>query len=606
MSVGDVEKGPVSSSSLASLSRCRQIIAAVSFETPSEGKGKKNEEKGRERDKRKAKTKKTGEEEEEEGENEMSQDLATGPSLPKRSNSPIIPDDATMRAFISSVPERLASVRQDARQDRSKIQKLRQVTKEYCERYLSIIEEHSALLSETVMVDLLRIPSNDPGLFREFPQLRKRLVKGISLLWATWSEDSVRIVALLALHAMVSRYGSLREVTLRSMYTAYGRACRTLTAHTLGQASLLLNGLTEVFALAPSEGTELGVRALRQMATLLQQAIKHPLKENMRKLFCWRYVSLVRFWGHLLATQSTTSKDKKEVRVRMSEKRPSLYITKLLAPFTGILASLANLQFSPRHFPFAFHLVATALELLDAAESIVPVTHCLLRIIRHVSRQPLYRLEMRKAAYDLVAILKVSQSEVNSKGYLEAVVEEAFYYLLKIMAAMPRHLFSELVLPICSDLKMIAKEPKVDRTLRKQVEGHLTKLNQQTKEVIHWRQAHNLTPSSLAGMANVPLPEKCHVIDAYLANIEKVRLMKKKLLANKQDDEDLDSKPTGMTREHQKAGDAVAAGKKRTKTAPVKLENKRKSRKTSASKHSNTKQAVARDEEDIIEDFIVD
>lgn len=602
MSVGEVEKGPLSlSSTLAGLSRCRQIIAAVSFETPSEEKVKgKDKEKKKNESARKKKTSKTREE----GESGTSQELDAEPSSSKKSNAPILPDDATLRAFISSVPEMLASA-QSAHRDRSKIQKLQQAIKEYCERYLSIIEEHSTFLSETTMVDFLRVPSSNPELFREFPQLRKRLVKGISLLWATWPEDSVRIVALLALHAMVSRYGTLREVALRSMYTAYGRACRTLTAHTLGQASLLLNGLVEIFALAPSEGAELGLRALRQMAALLQQAIKHPLKENMRKLLCWRYVSLLRFWGHLLATQSITSKGK-ERRVVMTEERSSPYIKKLLTPFTGILASLANLQFSPRHFPFVFHLVAAALELLETAGSIVPVTHCLLRIIRHISRQPLYRLEMHKAAYDLVAILKVSQSEINNKGYLEAVAEEAFYYILKFLAAAPRHLFSELALPICSDLKMIVKEPKADRTLRKQIEGHLAKINQQRREVVDWRRTQDLTPSSLAGKANVLLPEKCHIIDAYLTNLEKVRLMKKKLLADKQDDEELDPRLAKRTHEHQKSRDTATVEKKRAKIAPVKLENKRKSRKTAVSKHSSAKQVVSRNEEDIIEDFIVD
>jgi nucleolar complex protein 2 len=443
----------------------------------------------------------------------------------------------------------------------------------------------------------MRVLAESGILFREFPLLRKRMLRATISVWSSWPSDAVRVVALLTLHQLCRKYGKLLEGCIKVMYQQYATSCRALSMHNLGQAALLLNGLVEMFTIQPEKGVIFGTRALRQMASLIQQATKRPDKENVRKVICWQFIALIRFWCCLLA-------------VELEKNSNSPYKT-LLHPLCNMLACLLSFQTTPRYFGFHFHCIASAADLSTRAGCVIPIAASLLKIIAHISKQPLYKLETKKAAYDLVALYKVTKSETSTKGYLECVGDEALFYLLQFLARQAGSLtFPEVASPILSTLKNIINGSvniKVDRTYKKQVEGHIIKITQQMKEIEMLRVKEAITPAVLAAGRTFEIPESHQPLLTYVTNLEKVRNVKRKLLASAAQEVD-QADEIEPSKKKRSASDKVQKTKSKEAIVPKKrkiAQNPPTSTKIKGEK-TRKKRATQRGDEDIVEDFVLD
>lgn len=306
-------------------------------------------------------------------------------------------------AFVHLVPTVLRKHISESVSNGRKNLKQSALVRQFCDRAVEFLEDPDGL-PEEVLRELLRSMPSSLAIFKDYPLLRKRLLLALASIWSTSPSESMRVVALLALHGICSKNSKLASIALKVMYRRYKSSCSTLSAHNLGQAGLLLNGLVEIFSVCPERATSVGTRSLRQMALLLQQATKRPSKENLKKVLCWQFVSCIRFWARLLISRPQKSSD--------------IVKKTLLFPFASLLTCLLAFQFTPRLFGFHFHCIAVAIELNVHCGVKIPIASSLLKIVAHVAKQPLHKLETKKACYDLVALYKVSKSEINTKGYL--------------------------------------------------------------------------------------------------------------------------------------------------------------------------------------------
>ncbi|PJF18492.1 hypothetical protein PSACC_01700 [Paramicrosporidium saccamoebae] len=504
----------------------------------------------------------------------------------------------SLTALVGPIPVSLLRALELSTKDVEKTKRIQRVVKLFCEKTAQILADPSSV-PEDILVSLLRVLGTSSALLREYPVLRKQLAKNVVSVWSSWPSDSVRVVALLTLHHLCSRYSKVFESCLKEMYQQYGRSCRSLSMHNLGQATLMLNGLVEIFALYPEKAVAFGTRCLRQMASLVQQAMKKSDKTNVKKVLCWQFIALVRFWAHLLATMGTESAFKA-----------------LLFPVCNLLTCVLSFQSSPRFFGFHFHMVASALEMIERTGCHIPVTSCLLKIVGYVAKQPLYKLEVKKAAYDLVALYKVPKSETTTKGYLECVADEALFYILKLLTQQISTVtFPEQANAVLSSLKNVIKNfPKLDRNLKKQIEGHMTKITQQKKEIETLRIGEALTPTAVFDKkSTLQIDNMKQPLIAYVANLEKVRNIKRKLLADKEEEEEEDDQVSTNKASTKKVSSKNAAVDKKSvdkvKKPKQELPASKKRRKTeSTEKPSGNKRAAKNvgPEEDIVEDFVLD
>lgn len=487
----------------------------------------------------------------------------------------------TIEAFIILVPKTLENTANNS---------AHKIIREYCNKVRLILSDPSRLPSDN-LVALLRSLGQHLKLWREYPVLRKQLVKDLISLWSSWPSDEVRIVSLLAIFHLCSRYTTLLEPARKLIYQHYGKSCKSLSVHNLGQATLMLNGVLEMFTLQPAKGAEYGQKCLRQLAKTLQQAIKSPDKEHGRMVLNWTIVAQVRLWSRLLSTQI--------------EKDPNSPYSKLLFPFCGILASLMNYQMAPRYFAFHFHCVEAAMELVKSLQTGLPIASCLLKIITYVAKQPLHKLETKKASYDLVAMIKVPKSETMTKGYLETVAEDACCYLIKYLAILSSSpTLPEYINPIFVAIRSILATPKIDGTFKKQLQSHVSKLIQQKNETEAFRSKESITPAALASgpLKRLIVPEELRPLVAYSASLEKVRLAKKEILSSKDEEEDkkLDKSKKTVKQASTKLG-LPATEKVAKKKRPLPESKLRSSKKTKKSGERATNP-----DEDIVEDFIIE
>lgn len=79
---------------------------------------------------------------------------------------------------------------------------------------------------------------------------------------------------------------------------------------------------------------------------------------------------------------------------------------------------------------------------------------------------------------------------------------------------------------------MIQTNKKMDLILKKQIDAHQSKLSQQKREIEAWRRGEAYTPSSLAA-GKLPVFPGPGPLEAYFERVEKVRNIKRQLLADK-------------------------------------------------------------------------
>lgn len=505
-------------------------------------------------------------------------------------------------ALITEVPRLLSRLLAEKKTAERQGKTIRRLVREYCDKVVQLLEEPDCVPEDHLAALLRDLTRNGVLLFRDYPKLRKRIIKSLVGIWSSWPSDSVRVGALLTLHHFCSKYSSssLLEGCRRLAYQHYSRACRTLGPHNLGQASLMLNGLVELFSLQPASGAQFAIKSLRRMASLLQQATKKPEKEHIKKVLCWPFIALIRFWTRLLVVTSAAAK-------------PSPY-KEILFPVTSLLCCLLNFQPSPRYFAFHFHIVSCALELMSQLKVFIPVVPCLLKIIGHVARQPLYKLESKKAAYDLVALYKVPKTETTTKGYLESVGEDALFYLLTFLAQESGAMtFPEHAQPVLNSLRDVTLHNlKMDRTFKKQIEGHMTKISQQSKDIKGLYIKDALTPAALATGEHA-VPESSRPLVSYVANLEKVRTSKRKMLSERSEESaEEQAKPAKgaktkeAPRSHALKAKHGATAKSHGATAlPTKKKRALPESKLRSNKKAKRLANASRDE-DIVEDFVLE
>lgn len=507
-------------------------------------------------------------------------------------------------SFILDVPFFLTGLAIDMKKadsSENKQKSLQKIVREYCDKVVQVLEDPSCVPEDHLCTLLRSLNQSGTILFREYPKLRKQLIKSVISIWSSWPSDSVRIVALLTLHHFCSKHSSLLEECRKIMYQHYTRSCRTLGPHNLGQATLMLNGLVEIFALQSASSIKFATKSLRQMASLIQQAIKKPLKENTKKVLCWQFIALMRFWTRLIVVTSASNKNP---------------FRELVFPVTSILCCLLNFQFSPRYFAFDFHLVSCGIELMSKLSIFLPIAPCLLKIIGYVAKQPIYKLESKKAAYDLVALYKVPKSETCTKGYLESVGEDALFYLLQFLThESAKMTFPEHAQAIVRSLReMTANNLKIDRIFKKQIEGHVSKILQQSKEIENLCIKEAVTPLILV-TNDLVVPDASRILLPYVANLEAVRTAKRKMLSERP--EEVVDKPIKSAKGKPKAAKMNDLGEPSSTQGTKKESLVRDTPKTSAKtkrplpaskirsgKRAKNTVAVSGDQ-DIVEDFVL-
>jgi len=461
----------------------------------------------------------------------------------------------------------------------SKSQKGRfhQIIKSYLAEIQKFFSEDSAASPDAIAFGLVGLTKWVP-LMVNFPETRKKLVERLVSLWSSHENDQARLNALLVIHKAASAYPKLLDGLLKKMYTSFGKACRTLSLHTMGTATFLLNGLVEIFSIDPSKAAPRAEKCVKQLASLLQASIKQPTKDSLAKVYSWTFIWSVKFLARLVATSK--SSEMKSLRGKV---------------FTLIHANL-NYNFVPRFYAFHFHLIGAANEICRSTAVYFPSVPFLLQVLRRIVGTATKPETGKPKVYDFTTLCKMPKTEAASRCYLDCAAEEALFLIGESLIGFSHSLaYPELAGPIAAQLRVIEainkgwKVSKLCGTLA-------AKLDQHSQSILEIRiQTENCAPSRISSKHRVELTSSKDILDQFHKHTQRVREQRRKLVA---------SSTENKTYNEPDFGDSdVEEIAKSTKKEAAKLKKSsiEKSSKMVAVKGIKRKAATSPDEDDLVD-----
>lgn len=397
---------------------------------------------------------------------------------------------------------------------KSKKSKYHGLIKGYVAEIQKFIGEDSTASPDGLDLALAGLPRWIP-LLANFPESRKKIVERLISIWANQTSDKARLSSLLAIHKAVSTYPKLVESVLKKMYSAFGKACRSLSVHTLGTATFLLNGLVEIFSIDADKSAAVTKKALRQLAASLQTAIKHPSKDSLGAVYCWSFVWNLKFLARFVATQKKGDALQSEV-------------------LSVIHASLCY-NFVPRFYAFHFHLIGAANEVCRTNGVFFPSTPFLLATLRRIGQTATKPETGKPKVFDFTTICKVPKVESGARSYLDCAAEEALFLIGEaLMGFGLSPAFPDYAEPIVAQLKAIEAQNKTWK-VAKLCSTLAMKLDQHSKNIIAARnELPGCAPAKLA-VDKVELASEKDILDQFHKHSLRVREQRRKLVASNTD-----------------------------------------------------------------------
>lgn len=390
--------------------------------------------------------------------------------------------------------------------------------KGYLGELLKFIDQETIASPDAVGLVLEGIPSWMP-LLRAFPESRKKLAERLVAIWSGTPSDQARLASLLALHKAIKLYPKLADRVMSKMLKGYGQACRTLSIHTLGTATFLLNGLVEIFAIEPEKSAVLAEKTVRQLSALLQASVRKPSKESMSKVYCWSFIWTARFLARLVAHAET-----------LPNGAPLKALgSRVLALIHGCLCY----NFVPRFYAHHFHLLGAAAELCRATHTYFPAAPFLLTLLQRIVATATKPETAKPKLYDFTTICKVPKSEAGSRSYLDCAAEEALFLLgesLHSHAHLPG--FLDIARPIAQQLRTIESINKTWKVAKLcgTVAG---KLDQHAKQIAEALSTlPDAAPTKLDPKTILPLAANNDILDQFHKHTQRVREQRRKMVAS--------------------------------------------------------------------------
>lgn len=420
---------------------------------------------------------------------------------------------ATLTAVFGTVPDVIASESGDI--SKSKKGKFHATIKAFISQILVFMAADSAMGPDALNICLGGLPKWIP-LLVNYPESRKKLAERLVQIWASEGSDQARLAALLAIHKAASLYPKLLDRLLKKMYQAFGKACRSLSVHTMGTATFMLNGLVEVYALDAARAEVFAGKALRQLAALLQTGIKHPSKESLNKIYCWSFVWSVKFLARLVAQCKT--------------------LRGLQAKVLGLIQTSLCYNFVPRFYPFHYHLISAASEVCKASQAFFPSTPCLLQVLARIVSTATKVETGKPKIFDFTTLCKVPRTESVSRSYLDLAAEEALFLIGEALIGFAHApSFPELAYPVAAQLRAIEA---INRTWKvsKLCATLALKLEQHALAVAELRgAAGDCAPSRTPLDTRLELPAGKDVLELFHRHTHRVREQRRKLVASATD-----------------------------------------------------------------------
>uniref|UniRef100_A0A2N9EY38 Nucleolar complex protein 2 homolog n=1 Tax=Fagus sylvatica TaxID=28930 RepID=A0A2N9EY38_FAGSY len=305
-----------------------------------------------------------------------------------------------------------------------------------------------------------------------FPSLMRKYTKVALHFWGTGG-GALPVVSFLFLRDLCIRLGSdCLDECFKGIYKAYVLNCQFINAVKLQHIQFLGNCVIELLGADLPTAYQHAFVFIRQLATILREALHTKTKEAFRKVYEWKFINCLELWTGAICAYSSEA-----------DFKPLAY------PLTQIISGVARLVPTARYFPLRLRCVKMLNRIAASTNTFIPVSMLLLDMLemKELNSPPTGGVGK---AVDLRAILKVNKPTLKTRAFQEAcvfsVVEELAEHLAQWSYSVA---FFELSFIPLVRLRSFCKSTKVERfrketrQLIRQIEANSEFTNERRKSV---------------------------------------------------------------------------------------------------------------------------
>ncbi|KAH9622743.1 hypothetical protein KSS87_004769 [Heliosperma pusillum] len=284
-----------------------------------------------------------------------------------------------------------------------------------------------------------------------FPTLLRKFMKVAIHFWGTGG-GALTAAAFLFLRDLCVRLGTdCLDECLKGSYKAYVMNCQYVNTTKLQHIHLLRQCFILLLSVDLSSAYQHGFVYIRQLATILREALSLKTKEAFRKVYEWKFISCLELWTGAMCEYGSDA-----------DFKPLAY------PLTQIIYGVTRLVPTSRYFPLRIRCIRMLNRIAAATNTFVPVSMLLLDMLEMKELHTPPTGGVGKAA-DLRIILKVSKPALKTRSFQEACVSSVIEELGEHLAQWSYSVaFFELSFIPGVRLRTFSKTTKVER-FRKEI-----------------------------------------------------------------------------------------------------------------------------------------
>ena len=339
--------------------------------------------------------------------------------------------------------------------------KVEPVVKSYIGNTLHLLGQ----LTDASMTSLvLRRLAASVAFLKPFERLTKRVTR-TTLMCFSSGEPRLRVSAIVLLRAIAATCpGPALERAVKGVYRAYASNAKFMNANSAENIAFMSACVVEMFGIDQNQSYGLAFAYIRQLATLLRNALAQKTKDAFKSVYCWQYINCLECFERILTAHASNREYSSKGSGEQTTKDGSTSVLRPLAyPVQQIALGAARVLPSARYAPLRIRLLKILNRLSRSMETFAPVAPLALELLNF---SELYKAPMSTKAPSphFTLALRVSKTELRSPAVQDVVVESAFEELGEHLE---QHAYSvafpEISHAVTRELKRFNKKTTVGR-----------------------------------------------------------------------------------------------------------------------------------------------
>ncbi|ERN14791.1 hypothetical protein AMTRI_Chr02g255330 [Amborella trichopoda] len=262
--------------------------------------------------------------------------------------------------------------------------------------------------------------------FAAFPKLLRRLIKVALHFWGT-GEGELSLVSFSIIRDMAIHMSpDCLEYCLKKAYKAFASNCKIVELANLDHIKYLSDSVVELFSLDLEKSYQHVLLSLKQLAMVVQQALKTMKKEILKKIHTWQFIKCVELWAKLICEN-----------IKDHDLQPLLYV--IVQMITGVVHLFPGV----RYFPLRLKCIQLLNKISISSKVFIPTASFILEFLESeemsTAKMPCGEV------FDSSSVLKVPKHLIKSQEVQEECVLSAIEYLSELFHQWSYHIsFPEL------------------------------------------------------------------------------------------------------------------------------------------------------------------